>query len=159
MRKERNEVRIVQQTGVATLHPVALHQEHDLLEGEEADRQRQEQVQFGCVKTCCRGNGVEREAGVFEPAEQTEVEADPEDQPAPCSGAIGRRCQEQDALPAPIVGDDRPHQQQDEACVPPAVKEQPGSEQPAHSPGPPGNAPKQEEPRERNWQEAQDEFR
>ena len=50
VREERDERGVGQQAGIDAVAASALGQEHDLLEGEEADRQRQEDVEFGRVQ-------------------------------------------------------------------------------------------------------------
>ena len=93
MREEGDEGGIGQQVGVRTLLPGAVHQEHDLLEGEEADGQREKNAER-------RGAGVgdlHQEVGVFEPAQQAEVAGNAADQPASRGGAAIDAGESQDA--------------------------------------------------------------
>ena len=155
VRKERDEGGIGQQAGIDAVAASALGQEHDLLEGEEADRQRQEDVEFGRVQP---EHAVDEEVGVFEPAQQRQVCGDARDQPAPRRALPAAACQTQDMLAEPVIDQDRSGQQQDEFRVPPAVEEQAGRDQPAQCPACPSDTSSQEEPGQRDRQEAQHEL-
>ena len=107
---------------------------------------------------CSRSTPSMQEVGVFEPAEQRQVCGDAGDQPAPRRALPAGCGQTQDTLAEPVIDQDRPGQQQDEFRVPPAVEEQAGRDQPAQCPARPSDASSQEEPGQRQRQEAQDEF-
>ena len=104
--------------------PVALHQEHDLLEGEEADGQREEDVQFRADIRSPPDDAVMAKSAYLNQPSRAEVETDAGDQPAPGCTPVTGPCQMQDPLAAAIIGDDRAGQQCDEPGIPPAVEEQ-----------------------------------
>lgn len=149
VREERDESSVRQQAGIDTLAAKALHQVHDLLEGEEAYRQRQEDPQLRRIQP---KHVVDHEVGVFEPAQQREVRRNARDQPA-------SRAAPMDSLTEPIIGQDRSGQQQDEFRVPPTIEEQARGDDPAQCPARPADAASEEEAAERDRQTAQDEFR
>lgn len=130
LREEGDEERVVGEAVFARLALVRVDQVGDLLEGEEGDRQRQDdgvEVKVGA------GEGVEAadgEVGVFEVAEQAEVEDDAGDQPdfAGVLSALSVRLVEQAAEAE--VGEHRHEQQHQINRPPPRVEEQRGQHQP-----------------------------
>ena len=120
MREEGDEGAIGQHGGAEAAIAGGVDQEHDLLEGEEADRQWQGDVQRG--RRRCRD--VQQEVGVFEPAQQSEVGGDAGGQPGSCGRCVAQ-------LPGDgVVPGDGGDQQRQVRRVPPGVEEQVAGDQP-----------------------------
>ena len=153
MREESDEGGVGQGRDVVAVPAVRINQEHHLLKGEEADGQRQKDVQRRLVG----GEDVPQEVGVFEPAQQAQVEDQTGDQPAARRGPPPCHRMVQNTLADDVIAADGAGQQQHEGRVPPAVEEQARPDQPRQRPARIAPAAQQEEPGEAEGQEAQDE--
>ncbi len=101
----------------------------DLLEGEERDRQRQDDVVKGEVAARRRRDIVDDEIGVFVITEQAEIDDETEDEQrlraVGSTGGAGAL----DELPKPVVEDDREQQDRQVARPPPRVENEAGERQ------------------------------
>src|SRR5271156_2229815 len=121
MRKERDERRVGQQSGIDPIAAFTLRQEHDLLEGEEADGQRQENVQLWRVQP---QHTLDQKVCILEPTEQRQVRSNAGDQPASRRLWPATACKTKDLLTEAVVRKNRSKQQENEFRIPPAIEEQ-----------------------------------
>ena len=111
VREEADEKRMGKEASRLGLPAGDIHQVGDLLEGEEGDRQRQAQAQLGDVQSGQRIDIAGQEVGIFEEAEQGEIEDDPDRQ----QGLIAPATHE---TRDDMIGDHRDQQEQDVADEP-----------------------------------------
>lgn len=78
MREKRDEAGIFKEAWRGQVAPIAIDQEHDLLKREETDAKRQEN---GDPRMITEDDA--KKCGVFEKAQQGEIDAKPEDEPKP----------------------------------------------------------------------------
>jgi len=83
MREIGNEQRVIQQAVIVRLAGIGIHQIADLLKGEKADGQRQEEMRHRQAQSQQIIGGAGKQRVVFEDGDQAQVEGQSRDQQCP----------------------------------------------------------------------------
>ncbi|OIQ68062.1 hypothetical protein GALL_503500 [mine drainage metagenome] len=147
MGKKRHEGRIVAECRRRGGRPSAVHQEHDLLKGEETDAQRQRDSHGAGIGQ----DDMQEEIGIFEPAQQQQIGQHPSRQPRARGTAAPQ------SAPDRVIAGDRGDQDRGLRRIPPGVEHQIGRDQPPQRPSAPRQPSGGEEAADTHRHEAENE--
>ncbi len=157
LREKRREQAELDRPGPADDATRRINQIGDLLEGEERDRQRQDDVMEREVRPRRRGDILDDEVGVFVIAEQPEIDDEADHQPRLRRAHRLATARALNDLADDVVENDREQQDRQVARPPPCVEDQAGERQDDGRRLRPEPAPGRVEGDQRGGQEAEDE--
>ena len=130
MREKRDKESVAAELEIVDLAAVGIDQKGDLLEGEKADRKRQEEGLHGELESGELVDDLDRKDGILVVAEEGEVTRDPGDEEGLAAARPGRRSglgargRLHQVAPDEVVKPDRAEEQRQVGGFPPAIEKQ-----------------------------------